>query len=149
MSYESALNREIYAELDDLAAKGAYFRAEFIAHKICSLHADGLADSEHRDFWRHCGYQEVRDQVRRCINKRAGDRVTEDERQYRLPGYEHVHAYYVVKRDGNDVGVPAYDLSDDEIDQKSQLYRRMGRACFDHARELQRFKNERKSRGAA
>lgn len=143
MSYETQLNAEIYKQLDQLSEMGQAWRAEFIAHAIVSSHAEGLPDNEHTDFWRHCAYRSVREAVRRCINKRAGDERPADDRQYRIPGYDHVHAYYVVRRDDTDVGVPVSDLTDDEIDQKSALYKKMGRECFDHADELQRYKFER------
>jgi len=147
MSYENELNIEINKELDRLATEKLPWRASFIAHAICNNHADGLVegDEEHKNFWRHCGYEKTRSAVTRCINKRAGDTPEEDDRQFRLPGYDHVHLYYVVRRNGDDVGVPVEDLTDDEIDLKSDRYREMGRTCFSHADELQRFKRERRA----
>lgn len=151
MSYESELNREINAELDRLQEAKLEWRAQFVAHSICTRHVDGLVDGDHKDFWRHCGYEKVRDAVRRRINKRAGDKRQSEieDLQYRLPGYDHVHEYYVVKRNGDDIGVHVNNLTDVEIDQKSELYRDFGRSNFSHADELQRFKRERSARSAA
>lgn len=144
MSYQNRIAAEINAELDRCAAENLGWRAEFIANAICSKHTEGLASGDHKDFWSWCGYSTVRDATRRAINKRAGDHPEADkEEQFILPGYDHVHRYYVVNRGGDDIGVPVHQLTDDEIDQKASLYRSMGRSCFNHSRELQRFKHER------
>lgn len=143
MSYHDRLNIEINAKLDALAADKRPWVAKWIAHSICGDHEDGLGDGDDALFWRHCGYEEVRDQVRRCINKRAGDRIEEDAAQPKLPGYEHVHAYYLVSRDGEEIAVPTTDLTDDEIGLRAAQYRSMGAACFAHADELDRFKRTR------
>lgn len=149
MSYENTLNAEIDKELDRLAEANFPWRANMIAHAICSNHSDGLIEGEDKEFWRHCGYEKVRSAVTRRINRRAGEREDESDNQHRLPGYEHVHAYYVVRRDGDDIGVAAHALTDDEIDAKSARYKEMGRTCFSHADELQRFKRERQAGEAA
>lgn len=152
MSYQDRLTTEINAELDALAERDLPWQAEFIAHAIVGRHNDGLDEGEHRDFWTFCGYAKVRDETRRCINSRAGDSAKGDPAQLTLPGYQHVHRYYVVKRGGVDVGVPVHALTDAELDMKAGMYRSMGQACFAHARELARFKAERNdttSEGAA
>ncbi len=144
MSYQNRINAEINAELDRRAADNLGWQAEFIAHAICANHGDGLAHGNHKDFWTWCGYATVRDATRRAINKRAGDQPdAEKDEQFILPGYEHVHRYYVVNRNGNDIGIPVHQMTDEEIEQKASLYRSMGSACFSHARELQRFQRER------
>jgi len=143
MSYHDRLNTEINAKLDALAEAQMPWVAKWIAHSICGDHEGGLSGGNDAMFWRHCGYEEVRDQVRRCINKRAGDRIEEDEAQPKLPGYEHVHAYYLVSRDGEEIAVPTADLTDDEIESRAAQYRSMGAACFAHADELDRFKRTR------
>lgn len=144
MSYQETLTAEINLVLDDLSEKGETWNAAWIAHAICNKHTDGLAENEHSYFWRHCGYQDCRDEVRRCINGRAGDRPTSDA-QLRLPGYDHLQAYYIVKRDGDEIGVPVHDLTDDELEAKAALYRGMAAACYAHADEIDRFKRLRRN----
>jgi hypothetical protein len=154
MSYETELNTEIDKELDRLAGLKQAWRAEFVAHAICGSHKDGLAEGEHRVFWLHCGYDKTRAAVTKRINRRAGLRTDDsEEAQPRLPGYDHMHQYYIVRRNGDDLGIHVDDMTDDEIDQKIKSIRKMGQSCFDHAREFQRFKRERaavsRSTGAA
>lgn len=140
MGYHDKLVAEINAKLDSLTGKWA---ASWIAHAICNSHAEGLAENDEALFWRHCGYAEVRDEVRRCINRRAGDREDGEAGQGFLPGFRHLQSHYIVSRDGEDVGVPVYDLSDEEIEAKAAKYRGMGAACYAHADELDRFRRDR------
>lgn len=152
MSYETALNAEIDKELDRLGVLKQAWRPTFLTHAICSQHIEGLADGEHKDFWLHCGYEKTRAAVTRRINKRAADVIApDDESQPRLPGYEHLHIYYIVRRNGDDIAVHVDDLTDEEIDQKIARIQEMGRTCFAHARDFRRFKRERAAsrRGSA
>lgn len=136
---------EINAVLDDLAGRGEVWRASWIAQEICAEHASGLAGNDHAEFWRACGYSDCRREVTRCINARAGDaRPAGDHTQLTLPGYEHLQSYYVVVRDDEEVGVSVHDLTDGEVESKAAQYRSMGRACFAHAKELERFREQRK-----
>ena len=148
MSYHDKLTDEINRILDDLTSRGETWDAKWIAHAVCNGHSDGLTDAPDADFWRWCGYKECREQVRRCINHRAGDKPTADPRQLRLPGYEHLQAYYVVNRDGADVGVPVTHLTDLEIEAKAGMYRTMGAACYAHADELDRYRRLRRNAAA-
>lgn len=144
MSYATRLNAEINTLLDALADEGREWRATWIAHEICNQHAGALTDNEDANFWRHCGYSDCRREVTRCINRRAGDRADRDEGgQYTLPGYKHLQSYYVVERDGEEVGVSVHELTDGEIVEKQRTYRAMGAACFAHADELDRFQRTR------
>ena len=146
MSYHERLTAEINATLDDLISRGEAWRAGWVAHAICSDHSSGLAGNDDADFWQWCTYQEVRDQVRRTINARAGDKpeTNADDRQLRLPGYQFLQAYYVVRRDEEDIGVPIHDLTDEEVEAKAKQYRAMGAACFGHADDLDRFRSLRR-----
>jgi len=144
MSYQDKLVIEINAYLDRLMEREQPLQASWIAHRICSDHELGLAANEDRDFWRHGGYTTTREAVRKCINKRAGDEVERDASQYLLPGFDHLHSYYMVSREGSDIGVWIYDMSEDEIEAKSEKYRKMGAACYAHADELDRFQRMRR-----
>lgn len=144
MSLDQQLRQEINQMLDALAERSAIWDAKSIAHAICNNHAEALDDSEDADFWRHTGYRHTRKTVTEIINKRAGDRPEQDGGQLKLPGYEHLHAYYVVSRGGEDVGIPIHDMTDDEIEAKAATYRNMASACYAHADELDRFRTLRR-----
>lgn len=140
MAYD--LTAEIHAKLDELAERGDTWNAQWVAHAICSEHAEGVVeDDDHCFFWRHCGYEKTRDEVRRAINKRAGDKEQgNDDPQLRLPGYDHLQAYYIIRREGEDVGIPVTQLTDEELRGKADLYRAMAESCYAHADELDRFR---------
>lgn len=131
-------------QLDSLAAAGTPWRAQWIAHAIVNEHCAAL-DDDHEDawFWRKTSYAATREAVRKEISRRAGDDSQKKDRpQLDLPGFdrEHLQDYYVVRRDGDDIGVPVTALTDQEIDSKADLYESMARACSAHADELRRFK---------
>ncbi len=149
MSYQGHLTDEINRVLDELATDGDPWRAAWIAHEICDSHERGLVSDSAADFWRHCGYRDCRSQVTRCINRRAGDGAEKLDEQLKLPGYEHLQGYYVVDRAGEEVGIALFGLTDDELEEKVSVLRRMGAACFAHADEIDRYLRGRLSGGSA
>ena len=141
MSYRTQLINEINTVLDRLRDEKRIWNASLITQSICEEHSDELQGEAH--FSRYNIYNNVRKEVRETINKRAGDRPTERNPQLTLPGFEYVQEYYMVNRNGDDVGVSAYDLTDQEIEEKVALYRKMGDSCHAHADDLTRFKDRR------
>lgn len=141
MSYAEQLVAEINALLDRLADEGQPWRPAWIANAICVEHEAGLADSDHAMFWRHCGYAEVRAQVRECISRRTSPAATAaDDEAPRLPGFEHARAYYSVKRDSEIIGVHILQLTVREFDEKIALLRKMAATENAHADELEKIK---------
>lgn len=98
-----------------------------------------LDDHEGDDFVMCAAYQGLRNLVRNEVNKLAGDNYETNE-QIKLPGYEHLHAYYVVDV-GDRVGMalPVESMSRDELLAKAVRYRKYGDACHTHADEIMRF----------
>ena len=137
---------EIASAVDAKIAAGERLLASFITQQVCGAHLAGLAENDHAALWRKGGYRWVRDETRRYISKCLGtDEADAKNNQSAFPGFEHVQSHYLVQREGEDVGVPALQLTDDEIEAKAALYKSMGAACFAHAGELVRFKDWRKS----
>lgn len=149
MSYHNQLREEIHRHLDSLASEGRPWVATWIANSICNNHDAGLTGNEDADFWRHCGYQETREQVRACINARAGDRPQPKSEQLRFAGWNHLQAYYLVDREEPGTGVPVQDMTDEELEKKAVEYRTMGATCFAHADELDQFRRDRRGAFAA
>ncbi len=143
MSYAEKLQTEIANTVEGVIDAGRPLEASWITHAIIGSHRDAVAAEEDAaEFWLHTAYSAVREQVRRFISKRLGTEAQRGaQRQMTLPGFKHVQAYYLVHRDDDDVGIPAMELSDAEIDAKAEEYRSMGAACFEHADELERFKH--------
>lgn len=133
---------EIGDHLDRLAKRGEPWVATWVASAICGDH-DVLPANEDGEFWRWNGYQNVRNLVRKQINKRAGDKADRaHSHQLVLHGFDrdYLQDYYMVERDGKEIGVPVTTMSDDELDAKAGLHRAMGAAHYGHADELERFK---------
>lgn len=152
MSYRDQLVGEINSQLDTLAKMKQPWRARWIAHGVCNAHANGLNEGDDADFWRYSSYEFTRKLVTECINRRAGPKAerSADDGQFAFPEFERTHLqnYYVVKRDGEELGIFVGDLTDDEIEGKAALYRSQAATCYEHADELDRFKAWRKSRHA-
>lgn len=137
--------------LDRLQASGEPLRPQWITHEICELHRTGLVhDDEHAAFWEFSGYTITRKLAGECINERdtGGTDEYEESTQPLLPydGFARAHLqdYYVVPREGEKIGVPTRDLTDDELDAKAALYRSLSRKLVAHAAELDRFKDWRR-----
>lgn len=151
MSYQDRLLEQINIKLDDLAEAGQRWIPLWVTHALCADHMVGLADDgEHREFWEYGTYMHVRRVVTQVINKRSDDNPHERRNfQLVLDGFERnrLQDYYVVTRDDEEIGVPIigeFAITDDELDSKAALYRAMGQACFEHADELERFKEWRR-----
>lgn len=141
-SYHKKLISDINKQLDDLAEKGSPWIASWVTNAICKGHKKGLNKGKHKDFWEYNGYQYTRSLVTQAINKRAGDNVDRTApKQIDLPGFdrEHLQDYYIVKRDGNEVGMPVTHMTPEEREEKAQMYISMGKACIKHGLELRRF----------
>lgn len=164
MSYHEKLQAEIATKVDGLAADGSPLKPAWIAHAICNDHKAGLAKAEddpktkkaarqkhNVEFWMHGGYRTVRREAGTYITKKYGGEGTgtAEHRQLTLPGYEYVQTHYVVERDGDEIAVPAHELSDDEIDARISTFKAYGAAYLAHADELKRFKSLRRQSGAA
>lgn len=141
-SYESQLTAQINGVLDALKLRQLSWNPTLISAEICHLHVAGIQQGEHSDFWLHSGYSYCRQQVRKCINRRAGDRPVSDK--HPLKRWQHLQAYYLLERDGDKVAVPVNDMTDSELEQKARLYRTMAATCYAHADELDRFRNHRR-----
>lgn len=165
--HDTQLRQEINAKLDKLEAKDQKLTPSWVTHEICKAHEVALRDAaelrrllpkasnddleDHIAFWEYCGYTNTRKLATECINARRDARPSGDATQGALPLYdgferEHLQDRYVVTRDGEDVGVPTRDLTDEEIDGKIALYESQGRAAFEHAAELHRYKEFRRPR---
>jgi hypothetical protein len=152
-SYHNRVIAEIETKLDARAEAGEPLVAKWISNEICNDHRGILPDSSESDFWLWTGYQYVRELVRKQINKRAGDRPAEkpERQQFVFPGFDrdHLQDYYMVEREGDEIGVPVIDLTDEELDRKASHYRAMGATCYAHADEIQRFKQYRSAARSA
>jgi hypothetical protein len=138
------LRREINCLLDELQARGEPLRPQWVTHQVCLAHMSALVvDSEHAPFWEFSGYTLTRKLSTACINDREVAVVEDAEGAVEqwLPGFEvqFLQPYYVVTRDGEDVGWPVMDCTDDELIAKAALYRSQSRKLVAHADEIERF----------
>ncbi len=143
MSYHEKLNAEIDAKLDGLQAMRMPMVARWIAHTICTDHSGALIKgTDDADFWQHTGYAHTRKMVTERINKRcAGPKKEQGNGQLALPGFEreHLQDYYMVERDGEEIGVCVIDMADAELEAKAKHHEAISATNAAHAREIRRF----------
>jgi hypothetical protein len=148
---EEQLRSEITRALDAMQSRGEVLHPLWVTQAICKGHRNGLAavaaddpPERHLDvaFWEFGGYTITRKISTACINDRDADGTADDaERQPMFPGFDHecLQAYYVVRRDGVDAGVPIMECTDDELRAKAALYLANSAKLEKHASELIRF----------
>jgi hypothetical protein len=146
MPYHDRLVEETNRKLDDLAERKQPWRQRWIAIEICRDHEAGLvrADDDDEHFWRHCGYEETMEVIGQVIKRRTDPDLDDDDKQPTLPGFNHLHPYYRIKRRTRDgkierLAVHIDDMSDDEILAKADEYDAQALAMQEHAKELRRF----------
>jgi hypothetical protein len=150
VTYQDKLDEQINAVLERLQELGQKWEPKWITKEICDRHTGGLREEDESvedavAFWRFTGSGFTRDAVRRRINARAETKPEDQEnpRQSVLEGFDRLQSYYLVRRGGEDLGVPVQGMTDAELDAKAAQIRRMGDGCHAHSDELIRYKNER------
>jgi hypothetical protein len=144
-----AIMTEISAIIDRKEDRGEIIAARWVAHEIVARNEPVLPDSDARsEFFRWTAYTALRDLVAKHVRDRHGDKSEGPRRQQYDLGFEreHLQDYYLVKRDGEEIFVPIVDLTDSELREKAKVYRKMGKTCFEHAEELDRYIQERATR---
>jgi len=139
MSYESKLKAEINTSLVQLHANQRDIIPQFVASQIVHDHKRGLPAGENGDFWLHCGYSKTREMVTRCINRCFGGSRSNNGKSAALPGFDHLQSYYVVRRNGLEIGLPIDRLTESELAAKAKQHRSNGLTNLAHASELERY----------
>lgn len=140
---DAALIALVHAAVDRAMRTGtSVIRKRWLAHEIIT--AQGTITGKGADFARACEYhatQEIVGDVIRFHKKKE----LEEDKQLRLPGYEHVRTHYSVDRKGDDdeprepclVAITAMTFA--EIRAKADQLEAHGKACIAHAKELRRY----------
>jgi hypothetical protein len=100
----------------------------------------------HREqaFYALVAYEHVRDCVVSVYRRYAPPEDEDPDAQLVMPGFERLQRAYPVERDGDRVLVPVELLTDAELDSKAATYEEMALGCQLHAKELRRYKSERR-----
>ena len=143
MSFRDHLLEEIAQLIARVAEEGRALEPRWITHEICNAHQSGLARGEEADFWMHHGHRAVRADVGNYIRKHFNPEADADDAQNTLPGFEHVQTHYIVERDGQEIGIPTPQMTDDEIEATVSRMRSSAATLYAHADELERYRMER------
>lgn len=116
---------------------------DWITTAVMSGHPD--VDGEDADFALVGCRAFVRNETRKQINKIKSIDESDQPEQLVMPGCNHLQKYYACERDSERCAVRVDMMTDDELQQKASEYRAMGRACLDHADEIERYLSERQN----
>lgn len=136
-------SREVETVISRLIREEKPLIPQEITKTVCDLHKLGLAQNEHASFWEGAAIAHICDVVRKRITRRAFDVSSEPPPQLELIERERLHSYYVVRRQGRDVGLPLSQLTNLELDAKIAKIRQMGITCQAHADDLELYKTSR------
>lgn len=137
------LTAEVDVIIDRLQSEDApRIHPDWITQEVMGAH-QGI-EGEDCDFYLCTGRAAVRDAVRARLNRFKASPEVETDRQLVLEGYERLQRHYLVNEDETQVAVHIEMLSDDQLLQKASEYRAMGKGCFEHANEIDRYLNTRR-----
>lgn len=126
-----------------MEAKESVLHPDWITTRIMGNHPD--VGGNDADFALVGCRAFVRNEVRKQINKIKSVDDGNQQEQLVMPGYEHLQQYYACERDSERCAVRADMMTDDELQAKAQEYRAMGRTCFEHADEIDRYVADRQN----
>lgn len=137
---ESHLMREVKHYYD--ARADAIVELNKAVYEIVSQHAS--PDGPDAEWWKSVAYVAVWHMANKVNRNIKQDEGAQDARQGELyPGYKRLQRRYSIMRDDKQVLVPVRLLTDDEIRDKITEHHSMAAGNELHARELERFMEER------
>lgn len=136
------ITEEIKITISDLMDKSeSVLHPDWITMSVMSNHPD--VEGEDADFALVGCKAFVRNETRKQINRIKSADEADYPEQLVMPGCNHLQKYYACERDGERCAVRVDMMTDDELQQKAGEYRSMGRACLDHADEIERYLSDR------
>jgi hypothetical protein len=144
-------SRQLTAEVQDsiadlITADAKIVSAKALARDILAKH-ESIA-GEDVEFYAFCSLEYLEDCVRLAFNryKLKPESEARPDPQMLLPGFERLQRYYSIERDGDHRLVPIDELTPEEQSAKVAELRAMGRGCFEHADELERYTGRKAAR---
>lgn len=136
------LDREVNSIINSrLAAKQAA-PLTWIKTAVLDKHP-GLSGAD-RAWYHFCASGHVEDAVRNALRK-FKDTEDEPDRQMLLPGHERLQKAYLTDRNEESTLVPIDQMTSQELLAKAKVYRKLGRGCYQHADELERYAEDRRA----
>lgn len=136
------LTQEIRAIVHTRIQRKERIQPNWITQDIINTHP--LIEGEDSDFYLCLGRETIREQVRKQISrfKLTPDKAVNINQQLVLPGYERLQVFYLIESDGEQIAIPLEQMSDAQRQAKIDELRAMGSGCYQHARELERYRDE-------
>lgn len=138
------LHTEVREFIGNLVESGAMeLEPNWITIAIIQKHKP--PEGTDKGFWLCCSRQAVRAEVRQQFSKFKAFNGGEVGLQTTLPGFAHVQKFYAIGRKGKQILAHIDSMTTQEIKGKCLELINMGNGCYQHAEELEKYLNERKS----
>lgn len=136
------LQQEIEKVIEHMEAQNAArLHPDWITQAVMNRHPD--VDGEDADFYQCCSRAEVRNQVRRRLNRYKATAEIEADPQTTLEGFERLQKRYLVAEKGEQVAVRIQLMTEQQLLEKAAELRSMGAGCYQHADEIDRYLSSR------
>ncbi len=136
MYTQADLTKEIQDVLEGMEDTRAW-EAEWITQAVLGLHQE-IAGSD-ADFYVCMARNQVHTAVRKHLNRYKLTPEVEADRQIVMEGFERLQQRYAVEEHGVERFVRIQDLTKAQLMAKVNELLAMGRGCYQHADELERF----------
>lgn len=102
-------------------------------------------EGEPGDRWLCAAHDSIQRAVGQAMNSEKAAEETSEDSQLVMEGFERLQKRYVIEREGERQYVLTTELSDEELAEKAEEHRRLGRGNFQHADEIERYIEERRA----
>ena len=132
------LQHEIEKTIERMEAQNeARLHPDWITQAVMNQHPD--VDGGDADFYECCSRAEVRNQVRKRLNRYKASADLEIDTQITLEGFERLQKRYLVTEKGEQVAVRIESMATKQLQEKADELRAMGAGCYQHADEIDRY----------
>ena len=138
------LHDEIRVIICGLMEIEAKLNPDWITQSVMRDHL--LIDGQDIDFYSCCTRALVRGEVTKEINDQVDK--SKPDTQMLFEGFVHLQQYYVIKRQGNLVGIRIDQMTSDELQRKAAEHYAMGNAHISHGDEILRYDSKQKATGS-
>lgn len=135
----SDLKQEIEQTISAMESQSR-LHPEWITQAVMSKHSD--VEGNDTDFYQCCARAEVRTQVRKRLSQYKASADTTVDRQIVLEGFERLQKRYLIAENGEQVAIRIQDMTEEQLQVKANEYRAMGVGCFQHADEIDRYREQ-------
>lgn len=137
MGIETRLNEEIESAYQEINRPD--ISKSDLVRSVVDEHLD-LAGQD-SEFARRCVEWTIEQHVRKFFNLFKAKPVDTERPLPGMEGFKRLQKAYLLPREGEQKIVLLHAMTEEEMTEQSKMYRTMGAGCYEHADELDRFRD--------